>query len=118
MGDILSSHHYQGTPSKPPKNPGLQSADDLHVEVSPESAAEDTTIIAPNPFSRHHNANQTFLTECSFGIAHDRLVQLITDEHGGEPWWEDMKSLDLRGKQVDSLARLKEFCPKLDELIV
>jgi hypothetical protein len=58
------------------------------------------------------------LTECSFGVAHDRLLQCITDVHPFEPHWEELGSIDLTGKGIDSLARLKEFMPKLEELIM
>ena len=68
--------------------------------------------------SKRTAADATFLTECSFGVTHDRLVQLITDVYGSEPWWDNLKSLDLGGKGVDSVARLKEFLPELDEVIL
>ncbi|EIW72482.1 hypothetical protein TREMEDRAFT_25688, partial [Tremella mesenterica DSM 1558] len=58
-------------------------------------------------------ANATFLTECSFGVTRDRLVQLITDVEPFEPYWEDLLSIDLSDKGVDSVARLKEFLPNL-----
>lgn len=62
--------------------------------------------------------NATFLTECSFGVAHDRLLQCITDVVPFEPHWETMTSIDLSGKTLDSVARLKEFMPKLEDLIL
>ncbi|KAJ3930819.1 MAG: hypothetical protein NXY57DRAFT_1010301 [Lentinula lateritia] len=58
--------------------------------------------------------NATFLTECSFGITHDRLVQVITDVEPFEPHWEELHSIDLSGKNLESVARLKEFLPHLD----
>lgn len=66
--------------------------------------------------SRHNDANATFLTECSFGVTHDKLVQLITDVYGSEPYWDHLTLLDLRGKSVDSVTRLKEFLPELTEV--
>ncbi|KIK95798.1 hypothetical protein PAXRUDRAFT_826650 [Paxillus rubicundulus Ve08.2h10] len=60
--------------------------------------------------------NATFLTECSFGLTHDRLVQVITDVQPFEPNWEDLNSIDLSRKALDSVARLKEFLPRLDSL--
>lgn len=65
---------------------------------------------------RKFNGNATFLTECSFGVAHDRLVHVITDVEPFEPHWEELRSIDLSGKEIDSAARLKEFLPKLDTL--
>jgi len=51
-------------------------------------------------------------------VTHDRLVQLITDVYGSEPWWDHLRSLNLRGKGADSVARLKEFLPELDEVVL
>lgn len=65
--------------------------------------------------ARANNANATFLTECSFGISHDHLVKLITDVEPFEPSWEQLKIIDLSEKGVESLVRLKEFLPRLDE---
>jgi hypothetical protein len=59
--------------------------------------------------------NATFLTECSFAVSHDRLVQLITDIEPYEPHWEKLRSIDLSNKAAESLVRLKEFLPRLDE---
>ncbi|GAA5985359.1 hypothetical protein JCM11641_006376 [Rhodosporidiobolus odoratus] len=60
--------------------------------------------------------NATFLTECSFGVSHDRLLQYITDVEPFEPDWEGLGSIDLSGKKAESVVRMKEFLPKLDEV--
>lgn len=60
------------------------------------------------------NPNATFLTECSFGVARDRLVEVITDIQPFEPHWESLKSIDLSKKSIESVTRLKEFLPQLD----
>lgn len=60
--------------------------------------------------------NATFLTECSFGVAHDRLVTVITDVQPFEPYWEELVEIDLSNKNIESLARLKEFLPKIEHL--
>ncbi|KAF8895303.1 hypothetical protein BD779DRAFT_1797151 [Infundibulicybe gibba] len=62
------------------------------------------------------NPNATFLTECSFGVAHDRLVQVITDVQPFEPHWEELNYIDLSNKKLESVARMKEFLPRLDAL--
>ncbi|EJD43556.1 L domain-like protein, partial [Auricularia subglabra TFB-10046 SS5] len=62
--------------------------------------------------------NMTFLTECSFGVAHDRLVTVITDVQPYEPYWENLLEIDISNKNVESLARLREFLPKLEHLKV
>ncbi|KAF5337481.1 hypothetical protein D9758_013588 [Tetrapyrgos nigripes] len=69
-----------------------------------------------NSRSSNANANATFLTECSFGVAHDRLVQVITDVEPFEPHWEGLSEIDLSSKGLESVARLKEFLPCLDYL--
>jgi len=61
-------------------------------------------------------SNATFLTEASFGIAHDKLVQVITDVQPFEPYWEELSSIDLANKNIESVARLKEFLPRLHTL--
>lgn len=61
-------------------------------------------------------ANATFLTECSFGVAHDRLVEVITDVQPFEPYWDQLASIDLSNAKLESVARLKEFLPRLDIL--
>ncbi|KAJ3568381.1 hypothetical protein NP233_g5760 [Leucocoprinus birnbaumii] len=66
--------------------------------------------------SKLDQANGTFLTECSFGVAHDRLVNVITDVQPFEPYWETLTSINLSGKNLESVARLKEFLPRLDAL--
>lgn len=84
--------------------------------------SEDTVPLnAFRSFRSFHRAgsrrgDQTFLTECSFGVAHDRLVELITDVQPFEPYWEQLRTIDLSNKGVESLARLKEFLPLLDEV--
>ncbi|OCH91116.1 hypothetical protein OBBRIDRAFT_792626 [Obba rivulosa] len=69
-----------------------------------------------SPGTPGQRADATFLTECSFGVAHDRLVQVITDVQPFEPYWEQLTSIDLSNRNIDSVARLKEFLPRLDSL--
>ncbi|KAL7419517.1 Protein nud1 [Cryptotrichosporon argae] len=127
------------TPSKPSKldakpNPLAESVGaGVRPAYPPSPTSSDDTVPLPSRslsrFSRNRlrtgiggggtgtgNAyNATFLTECSFGVAHDRLVQLITDVQPFEPYWEQLKTIDLSGRGVETLARLKEFLPVLDE---
>lgn len=66
---------------------------------------------------RHGNSlgEASFMTDASFDVAHDRLLELITDVAPFEEDWRDMRSIDLRGRRVDSLNRCKEFLPRLEE---
>ncbi|KNZ73029.1 Septation initiation network scaffold protein cdc11 [Termitomyces sp. J132] len=68
--------------------------------------------------SRITNANATFLTECSFAVSHDRLVEVITDVEPFTPHWDKLGCIDLSGKRLESVARLKEFLPRLESLNV
>ncbi|BGP26239.1 leucine-rich repeat protein [Rhodotorula toruloides] len=88
--------------------------------ASPATASPTTAFVGlrSRSFTRTHsqNGNATFLTECSFGISHDRLLQFITDVEPFELDWEALRSIDLSRKKVESVVRLKEFLPKLDEV--
>ncbi|GAA6025789.1 hypothetical protein JCM8202_002926 [Rhodotorula sphaerocarpa] len=86
--------------------------------ISPSTVASSGSRSSSRTFKRTHsqNGNATFLTECSFGVTHDRLLQLITDVVPFEPDWEHLSSIDLSSKKADSLIRLKDFLPNLDEI--
>jgi len=62
------------------------------------------------------STNATFLTECSFAVSHDRLVEVITDVEPFTPHWDELSCIDLSDKKLESVARLKEFLPRLDAL--
>ncbi|KAI0718262.1 hypothetical protein C8T65DRAFT_639519 [Cerioporus squamosus] len=97
-------------PRRPSTGPGSASGSTRHASLRVSS--RPTNPQTPRGVS----GNATFLTECSFGVAHDRLVQVITDVQPFEPYWEELTSIDLSGRNIDSTARLKEFLPKLDSL--
>ncbi|KAG9092056.1 hypothetical protein FRC06_000267 [Ceratobasidium sp. 370] len=94
---------------------------DPDVSRAPRTSARTYSFGASDRGGSHRQpaiGNGTFLTECSFGVAHDRLVQLITDVHPYQPYWEPLGEIDLSKKGIESLARLKEFLPNLDRLDV
>ncbi|OJT12067.1 Septation initiation network scaffold protein cdc11 [Trametes pubescens] len=95
-------------PRRPSTGPG---AADSPLRSGPRRVS---SRVPPTP--RGTSGNATFLTECSFGVAHDRLVQVITDVQPFEPYWEELSSIDLSHRNLDSTARLKEFLPRLDSL--
>ncbi|KAL7279731.1 hypothetical protein ACG7TL_006138 [Trametes sanguinea] len=103
--------------------------DDEDSPLALESRAEEgSAVLVPSARSRRianmldNLGDDEFTDEspskakCSFGVAHDRLVQVITDVQPFEPYWEDLSSIDLSHRNLDSAARLKEFLPKLDSL--
>ena len=86
------------------------------VSASPRRVFSRTYARRGSPGRSAARADATFLTECSFGIAHDRLVTVITDVQPFEPHWDALGSIDLSGAKLESVARLKEFLPRLDAL--
>lgn len=52
----------------------------------------------------------------TFALAAEDLIKYITDVEPYEPYWEDIRRLDLRKKGLITLHRLNEFCPRLEEL--
>jgi hypothetical protein len=46
------------------------------------------------------------------------LVRAIQDIEPDEPYWEDLREISLRGKNLGSLHRLDELCYRLEELDV
>lgn len=81
---------------------------------SPLPSAHRAFACLHTPRPTHANPNTTFLTECSFGVAHDALVHILTDVEPFEPHWEDLSGIDLAGRALESVTRLKEFLPRLD----
>lgn len=61
-------------------------------------------------------ADQTFLTQASFNVAHDRMVEVLTDVAPFAPDWENLETLDLSNRRLESLVRLKDFVPSLSRL--
>ncbi len=54
----------------------------------------------------------------TFALAVEDMVKHITDVEPYEPYWEYLRRLDLRGKGLITLHRLKEFCLRIEELDV
>ncbi|KAK0222049.1 hypothetical protein IW262DRAFT_1434857 [Armillaria fumosa] len=68
---------------------------------------------APATLKPATSVNATFLTECSFGVAHDQLVQVLTDVEPWHPHWEIIRGIDLKERGLESVARLGELMPSL-----
>ncbi|KAI0330196.1 hypothetical protein GY45DRAFT_1303526 [Cubamyces sp. BRFM 1775] len=116
--DLEDSPSRASTSSRPPTEE-LQPMQPRRPTSGPaaanaSSARRVSSRVPATP--RGMSGNATFLTECSFGVTHDRLVQVITDVQPFEPYWEELSSIDLSHRNLDSTARLKEFLPKLDSL--
>lgn len=108
----------QPIPTRRPSNGLASNAHNSMLGVSRNvfSCPPTSQLLTPASANMSNRNNATFLTEASFGVAHDRLVEVITDVQPFEPYWEELKAINLSGKRIDSVARLKEFLPKLDAL--
>lgn len=101
------------TSSRPPT--GAIKAFALQVQSNTSSRRPFTRSLKEQDLSLAQG-NQTLLTECSFGVAHDKLVHVITDVHPYVPHWDTLGHINLSRKGIESVARLKEFLPQLDAL--
>ncbi|KAL3479303.1 hypothetical protein BJX99DRAFT_222350 [Aspergillus californicus] len=54
----------------------------------------------------------------TFALATEDLVKYITEAEPYEPFWEHLRRLVLRRKDLITLHKLSEFCPRLEELDV
>ncbi|CCJ31081.1 unnamed protein product [Pneumocystis jirovecii] len=61
-------------------------------------------------------SNTTF--NCSFSVALQNLVSVLTDVEPYEPFWEKIQHLNFSNKNIESLIGLCDFCPKLTSLDV
>ncbi|KAF8073655.1 hypothetical protein FPV67DRAFT_1409515 [Lyophyllum atratum] len=125
MMNALEDDDADGSPSKTStsgqpemqaissRRPNAISPADSSRRVFSRSRTERLSFTADNK-----NINATFLTECSFAVSHDRLVEVITDVESFTPHWDELSSIDLSSKKLESVARLKEFLPRLDALIL
>ncbi|KAI0364092.1 hypothetical protein BV20DRAFT_956956 [Pilatotrama ljubarskyi] len=127
LDDLENDDFDDDSPSKASTSSRPPTAELLPMQSRRPSSRPGATNVTAGPglrrvSSRAHqtprgvSGNATFLTECSFGVAHDKLVQVITDVQPFEPYWEELSSIDLSHRNLDSTARLKEFLPKLDSL--
>lgn len=58
----------------------------------------------------HHDAKDRY------GMAVQSLVKTLTDVEPDEPFWEDIKQLSLRERDLGSVHNLEDFCTRLEDL--
>ncbi|KZT60287.1 L domain-like protein [Calocera cornea HHB12733] len=115
-GDSSDGNPFSETPSRPPL-----SRTSSGITTSSDPSTEDEAPLPAFALKRKSSrsfaaGNATFLTECSFGVAHDALVKYITDAEPYVVHWERLKRVELSGKAIDSVARLKEFLPVVEQV--
>ncbi|CDR99806.1 hypothetical protein [Sporisorium scitamineum] len=64
----------------------------------------------------HGYPDMTLLTDASFNFAHDKVLEAITDVEPWEPSWDELQTIDLSRRRLESCVRLKEFLPLLEEV--
>ncbi|GLB38287.1 putative leucine-rich repeats, outliers [Lyophyllum shimeji] len=126
IAQMMNALEHDDTDTSPSKTgtsgqPEMQavSSRTLHVASPADSSRRTLSRSRTHRLSfmgDNKNANATFLTECSFTVSHDRLVEVITDVEPFTPHWDELSCIDLSNKRLESVARLKEFLPRLDAL--
>jgi Leucine-rich repeat (LRR) protein len=86
----------------PPDSPFLEPRESLRLSISPP----------PGNISFAQTPQQ----DISFSVTTRVLVKHLTDFEPFEPYWENLRSINFRDKNVTSLDGLKSFCPELEEL--
>ena len=56
------------------------------------------------------------MTNASFRITRDKLVEVLTDAVPWEPDWRTLKKIDLRARQLESCIALSEHLPHVQEV--
>jgi hypothetical protein len=73
----------------------------------------------PNRVVVQHDGHQfSKALEDRYALGTADLVKALQDAEPDEPFWEDLRSVDLHNKGLDNLHRLDEFCFRLEELNV
>jgi Leucine-rich repeat (LRR) protein len=73
----------------------------------------DVSYVAQNQRYVHGSNTQRTLS-----LSIKELVEKLTEVEPYEPFWEDMKMVSLKGKQLKNLHKLDEFCEHLEDLDV
>ncbi|KAL9939838.1 hypothetical protein V8E36_001655 [Tilletia maclaganii] len=93
--------------------------DDPRAHEVPEPSAlalrsHTNVLSAQRTAGRGDNAgDMTLATNASFSVARDRIVELIADVAPWEEHWEEMDEIDLSDRRVETVLRLRDFCPAL-----
>ncbi|KAF2721625.1 hypothetical protein K431DRAFT_346266 [Polychaeton citri CBS 116435] len=45
-----------------------------------------------------------------YALSRSQVVKTLTDEHQDEPYWEDLRQLDLQSRSLSALVGLEDFC--------
>ncbi|KAI8448078.1 hypothetical protein BY996DRAFT_4591942, partial [Phakopsora pachyrhizi] len=140
--DLEESEQTTTTRGKPIEKIKSKSYGDLHQsgqssviltsstkKVRRKASSNNGNISNLLSINNHHTSNTTMMmgtsngnslttgtSECSFGLNYERLIKLISDLEPFEPYWSSIKVIDLSSRRLESVVRLKEILPLLDQI--
>lgn len=102
----------QGSPSK--------GACTLLLSDLPEFTVHDIDTERPSERALAARLAQHAIAEVNdrYALAVKELVRTLTDAYEDEPYWEDLKQLDLRDRSLASLYGLDDFCTHVESMDV
>ncbi|CAD6506417.1 BgTH12-07343 [Blumeria graminis f. sp. triticale] len=111
--------------------PSNQLSEVFHITPRPSREIGTLTLTPLSDFTVHH-ANESFGLDVSYiaqarnfkisggkrtlSLSIKELVEKLTEVEPYEPFWEDLKHMNLRNKRLTTVHKLDEFCEKLEEL--
>ncbi|WAQ81644.1 hypothetical protein PtA15_1A986 [Puccinia triticina] len=60
--------------------------------------------------------SNNLVEDYSFELNYSKLIKIVTDFEPFEPFWNSIKVINLAGKSIDSVIRLNEILPALDQI--
>ena len=105
-------NELQSSPSKVGSSFMLSDLPDFTVhDVDAERPSERALA---NRLAQHAAAE----VDDRYALAVKELVKILTDVNEDEPFWEDLKQLDLHSRSLASLHGLQDFCAHVQEIDV
>lgn len=115
----------------------LSSRKNASAVVAPRPTSHATSLICLTPLSEFslHQVDKLPNLEASYvgarphpaalrqahgsnALGVDDLMRAITDVEPSEPYWDDLRCLDLTGKRLTTLHQLEEYCSALEQLVL
>jgi hypothetical protein len=87
----------------------------LYLSDLPDFTVNDVDEERPSEKALARRVAQTDLGD-RYSMAVQSLVKTLTDVEPDEPYWEDIKQLNLRDRGLDSVHNLEDFCARVEEL--
>ena len=104
-----------------PPTTGNQSSVSFHLSPLPDFTVHQVDKPLDSDFgqvTRRSRQNRTHQTGSTLSLAAQNLVKNLTDLEPYEPFWEFIRSVDLRDRDLKTLHMLDEFCGGIEELDV